>query len=529
MAYPEVIINQLNNSSGRVAEGFDFYTGIVFYGTAPVVSGKWEEYVGSPTIKYEPILSPDDIASAGILPNTENTVAAATYEITVAATGAGETINFSITEPIANGATRSIDLGTYETVSGDTVIDTLGANLESFINAGTVTHGYSASYNSANDTLTITAPKYAGVSLNSGNPLVVDETDTDIQGTITQFSGSVGTASQYAAWDYHLREYYRKNPTGNMTVAIISASSSFNEIVTLQNAASGKLRWCGIYDTSTTRGTAANITGTITQIDTAAKTLDKKTPLSVVYSPNLHGISDLSDYPDQNLNTANKVSCVISQDGDAEGALLFVRLGQSVGNLGVKLGTRSALRVSASDAQPTEQNNISDGVENNVLAFSNGVLQQSVSDNLKIQLDNYRYTFTRQFTDTLVGTYWIDNKCCVSATSSYAYENDNATIDKIKRIIYTTYVPLLHSELYFTAEGLLNSYTTTYFETIGQDAIVAQMITGFGSTPMISGVSVTINPNQKVKQTNNLVVSVSIVQNGIARTITVNVGYVNSI
>lgn len=522
MAFPDVIINQISSNQGRQLPGFDHYTGLMFYGTAPSVTGKWASYTGTPTIKTQQMFSSSDATSAGIVPFTDNTAPTATYLITTAATAAGEFLPISVDEPLQNGTSRTIDIGTYETVSGDTAIDTLGANLVIFINAGTVTHGYSASYNSGTNTLTITAPKTVGVSLNSGSPLDIDETGTDIVGTVTQFSG--GTVSPYAIWYYHIKEYFRVNPGGNLTVGIISASSSFNELTTLQQAADSRLRQIGIYDNHTTRGLAANITGTITQIQAACIVSQKKAPFSLFYSPNITAVTDLSTYPDQNLNTANKVQCIISQDGLADGALLYVKSGQTIGNIGAKLGSISKSRVSSSDAQATAEFNMSDGVENNAPAFGNGKLSTEISEGTQIQLDNFRYTFFRQFGDTVVGTYWTDNKCCIISTSDLAFVNDNRVQDKVSRICYATYVPLLSSELIF--DGLkLKDYTVETFKDAGEDAIVANMITGFGALPLISGVSVSIDPDQPVKQTNNLTVVVTINQNGIARTITVNVGF----
>lgn len=528
MALPQVTINKQQNQNSRKPAGFDFYSGIIFYGTAPTVTGKWAEYVGTPTIKAQQMFSPSDITSAGIIPYSDNTAPTATYLITNAATAAGEDLPISIVEPRANSTTETIDLGTYETVTGDTVIDTLGANLAAFINAGTSTHGYSASFNTVNDTLTITAPKYVGVSLNSGTPLVIDESGTDIAGTITQFSA--GTASNHAVWSYHISEYFRIYEEGVLWVGIIASSSSFNEVTTLQKIAAGsKLRQVGVFDTDSTRGAAANISGTILSLQNAVLDSELTAPFVSVYSPEISGVSDLSTLPDQNINTSNKVQCVISQDGDNDGALLYVRFGKTVGNIGAKLATIAKSRVSGSDAAVTTDFNVSDGVENNVIAFGNGSLSTSVSSGVQTQLDNYNYTFLRAFGDTVIGSYWTDNKCCITQASSYAYVNDNRVADKISRILRAAYIPLLSSELIFNSDGTLQDFTIEYFTNVGTDAVTNDMITGFGNLPLISGVSITIDPTQKVKVTNNLSIGCGYIQNGIARNITVDIAPVDSI
>lgn len=234
----------------------------------------------------------------------------------------------------------------------------------------------------------------------------------------------------------------------------------------------------------------------------------------------------LPDYPDQNINTANKVQCVISQDGLSEGARLYVANGLvTIGNVGAKLGSVSKSRVSASDAQPIPDFNMSNGVENNTPAFGNGQLASLISDGFQVQLDNYRYTFFREFGDTVVGTYWTGNKMCISSTSNYSNMNDNRVADKVSRIAYSTLTPLLNSELIFNTDGTLPKTTIETFKSAVVDAVTANMITGQGVLPQISGIQCTIDPSQPVRTTGNLVINVIIVENGIARNITVNIAY----
>ena len=96
---------------------------------------------------------------------------------------------------------------------------------------------------------------------------------------------------------------------------------------------------------------------------------------------------------------------------------------------------------------------------------------------------------------------------------------------KISRICYSTLVPLLNSEVIFNTDGTLKNTSVQIFKSAVSEAITANMITGYGSMPLISGFKVTIDPTQNVQATNNLVVNVIIVENGIARNITVNIAY----
>lgn len=522
MAFPKVQINQLSGGSGRPLPGFDYYSGMIFYGTAPSVTNKWATYTGTPTIKAQQLFSAADATSAGILPYTENTSPTSTH--TLVRGGTGDTINIFATLPKQNVTTEVVDFGIYTQVAGDSTNTLLGDSVAAFINASTTIHGFSAT--AALGVVTITAPKSVGKSLNSGTvytkTIVGTMTDTIVQNVVA------GTASQYAIWYYQISEYFRVFGTGGtLWVGIISATSSRLELVTLQNqAALGKLRQIGMYDNSATTGLAANITASILAVDIAAEILTQTAPCEIVYSPNIYAVSDLSTYTDQNLNVANTVQCVISQDGLASGALLAVQNQQTVGNVGVKLATIAKSRVSASDAQPIADFNVSDGTENNTPAFGNGLLSSSVSAGIQLQLQNYNYTFFVNWGDVVVGTYWNDNRTCIVNSDSYAYVNDNRVFHKVSRICRQTYVPLLNSEIIFNADGTLTNASIETFQDAGVDSITAGMITGFGVLPLIGAVSVTIDPTQNVKATNNLSIFVTITENGIARTITLNIGLV---
>ena len=524
MALNNVTINQTQGTSGRTGAGFDFYSGIIFYGTAPSVAGKWASSADSPVIKYQQMTSYGDAASAGIIPFTDNTASTSTLLLTAAASGAGFIIKITSTEPTPNGGSNVVTLCSYTTQSGDTVEATLGANLTATINANTITTGYSASFNAGTETITITAPKSKGISLNTGTPYAFIAGGSSAAVTITQ-NVVAGTASEYALWDYHISEYFRMNADGNLFVGIISATSARNEMNTLQKVAQSKLRQIGIFDTVQLASDGSTSISKVLECQTAALLSQPTAPYSVLFQPNIFVVSDLSVLHDQNLNTANKVNLLLSQDGNAYGAQLFVVSGQTVGNIGAALGALSASRVSSSWAQPISMFNLSDGTENEVAAFGNGQLASAVSSGLQTQLDNYRYTFFRKFGDTVTGTYFTDNKCCIKFSSDYAFINDNRVSDKVSRICYSTLVPKLASELIFNTDGTLSTYAISSFETDVKSAIEAGMITGYGNMPLISGVGVSIDPSQPVRQTSNLTINVTIVENGIARNITVNIGF----
>lgn len=520
MALSNVTVKLIGGKSGRPLPGFDHYTGLMFYGTAPTVTGKWKTYPGPPAIKAQQLFSLSDAVAAGILPYTENTAASGSYEITTPG-ASGATLELIVTLPKPNGSTEDVSLGEYTVPSSGAATATLQATgYAALINAGTVTHGFTAT--SALGVVTIFAPKNQGIALNTGTPLTATVTGAFV-GTRTQFSA--GTVSSYAIWYYHIERYFTKFPQGVLWVGIIASSSSFNEVTSLRLAGESKIRQIGVYDNHVTRGNASNIIGTALLLHNAVIDSSEIAPFMAVYSPNIAAVTDLSTYPDQNINTAEFVQTVISQDGEATGAQLFVHSGQTIGNIGDKLATLSASRVSASDAQATPDNNISDGVENNVIAFGNGQLKSSLTDGLISQLDSYNYTFLRDFADELTGSYWNDNKMMVTRSSDFANANDVRTIQKVQRLLKTAYIPILNSEIYFKDDGTMQDWQIEALIDSGVDSVTNAMITGFGNNPLISNIDVTIDPTQKLKITSELVVESEIEQNGIARKVTVKLSY----
>ena len=153
MALNDIIFVKGQGGLGRPLAGEDFISGFLFY-TANLPSGF------SSTNRIKQLFSISDAEAAGIKADySDGTSAQASYLITTLG-ATGDTINLKVTE--ANNVI--INLGTYTKVTGDSSIALLGANIAALINAGTVSHGYTASFTTA--TLTIVAPKRNGIFLN---------------------------------------------------------------------------------------------------------------------------------------------------------------------------------------------------------------------------------------------------------------------------------------------------------------------------------------------------------------------------
>jgi hypothetical protein len=223
--------------------------------------------------------------------------------------------------------------------------------------------------------------------------------------------------------------------------------------------------------------------------------------------------------------TNRKVTVCLGQDGGAVGAQIYQNLGKSVGCLGTTLGSEALAAVNESLVWRGKFNVI-DTLEYITLAFANGSLQSTIGaslNGLMTTLDAYGYLFLLHEVD-LPGTYFSNSPTCVTISDNYAYIEDNRTIDKACRLVRAGVLPALGSPLTFNANGTLTADTIGYFEGLSDNAL-AQMV----NAGEISAEQTVINPAQNVQSTQTLVITINIVQRGVARNITINIGFVAAI
>jgi hypothetical protein len=124
----------------------------------------------------------------------------------------------------------------------------------------------------------------------------------------------------------------------------------------------------------------------------------------------------------------------------------------------------------------------------------------------------------------LNGAFFNAGNTANTVSSDYAYIEDNRTIDKQARLVRTAILPFLGGPITYNSDGTLSTATIDYIEGLS-DSAMSQML----NAGEISAYKTTINPTQNVQQTGNLIVTIQDVQTGVARNITVNIGFVASI
>lgn len=488
---------------GRPLPGEDYISGLLFYtanGNLP--SGF------TTSARTRQFFSVADAEAAGIKDDYSDATAA-TGSISVTTVGTnGDTINVSVVTP-----TGTVDLGTYTKTATETTVTLVAAAIVAMINAGTINHGFSTT--NLVGVITLNAPKKYGIYLNTGTKLVTTlSSGATLAVTVTQFTG--GAASKQAVWHYHIAEYFRIQPKGNLFVGFFAVPSTydFSDVGAMQNFAAGKIRQIGVY-----KDAAAFAGADLTALHNACNAqvaLHKE--IFGLYAGDLSAVTDLTTLADASLLTAYLAQPVIGQDGAALGSFLYATYGKSITTLGATLGAYALAKVSE-DIAWVEKFNMSNGTELDVPAIANGALIRDQTEGLLGALQDKAYNFLRTFVG-VAGSYHNESRTAIAITSDYAYAENVRTIQKATRGVYTSMIPALNSPITLNSDGTLSDVSLEYFTTLAERNLFQMERDG-----EISAFQVAINATQNVLSTGKLVVAISIVPIGVARNIIVNIGF----
>lgn len=519
MAINDITFVRGQGGLGRAANGEDYISGMMFL-TNDLPSG----FDSANRVKQ--LLSVQEAENAGILADySDETKATATLDVDSNGS-TGDTCVIVVNEPLG-----AVTLCSYKVASTETTGALQAAAIANAINNLTYQHGYVATYVSGTS-FTLTARAGLGQYLNGNNLFDITNTGSLLVLGTADFSG--GVSSKLAQWHYHISEYYRLNPTGNLWVGFFALSGNafdFVELLTMQDAADGKIRQFGVYLNNTGDfNDSASIQYAVPAIQTQLDVLESQHfPCSAILTTDVSGISDLTLLQDLTLN-ARGVSVVIGQDGVSQdgtksglGYQIYMAQAFSIGMMGAVLGAVSRSKVSISAAWVAEFN-LTNGIELAYPAFGNGRAVNRITDkNLLDQLNSRRYIFPIYYPGKS-GSYLNDNHCSITRSSDYAYINDNRVIDKVHRVSYSGLIDSLNGPLLLNSDGTLADTTIAYLTSQVDDNLDQMVRDG-----ELSGKNVTINPAQNVLATSTVVVAVTLLPLGVTRNITVNAKYTQTL
>ena len=333
---------------------------------------------------------------------------------------------------------------------------------------------------------------------------------------------------------YHVSEYFRINPNSRLLVCQPSVYD-FSQIQEMQNFAEGKLRQIGIFDNQTP---FTNLVPTITIMQSRCHELAyANAPLSVLYFNSNIASANMLTLPNLKTLNADRVSVLLGTDGGGRAWYdylygLWVG-GVSYGNVGAVLGAVSRAKVHESIAWVERQNLVTTAYDKDVYgegttlakeldvpAFVDGSLVSSYTRPQLQTLHDKGYIFMVKHVG-MAGTYLNDSFTATGANSDFAYIENNRTMDKAQRGVYTALLPKISGPLLIDAtSGFIREDVAASLE-----ALAAQPLEQMERDGEISGFNVFINPEQEVLQTSVLNVTLSVVPVGVMRNIVVNLGF----
>jgi len=517
MALPNITFIQSPNGLGRPLTGTDYISGYLHYyaSGATLPTG----FTSSDRIKK--IFSVADAEALGITDGHLAETAATAKAVIGGTPAAGNTVTITYTGILG---IQTI-LNTYTLTTADAVSTTTAATaLRAAINAGTQTHGFDAS-GSGSDLL-IRTKAGEGIFPNTGTPYASTVTGGGVTTTWTQPTGAGSTVLGVASWidtlHYHISEYFRIQPKGELYVGLYEEESTtytFAAITTMQNFAQGAIKQIGVFEKNVVFAAAQ---ATALQAIATANTAVYK-PLQIVLNAEISGTASVATLADLSSLIAPKVSVSIAQDGAGTGYYIYKATGKSVGICGAMLGAISFASVSDSIAWIQKFNMASGGTELDTIAFANGQLYTALADSQFESLNNYAYVFLVKHIG-ITGSYFSDSKTTVISTSDYSTIENNRVYDKVTRVVRAALLPSLSGPLKVNADGTLALDTIGFFESLANQPLIQME-----ADNELSAHKVIINPTQNVLSTSTLELTIQLVPIGVARFIEVNVGFVVSV
>jgi hypothetical protein len=303
---------------------------------------------------------------------------------------------------------------------------------------------------------------------------------------------------------YHAREFFRIAPGSTLWIFF---EASYTDMNTL---AEGRLRQVGVFFTDFADITAVHQAGV-----TALTALHA--PLQVLAGYQGPALT-LGSVADQGANTAPQVAVLLAGDGDADGAALADDLSVPyIPAVGAVLGAMAKAAVHESIAW-VEKFNLSDGNELEVIRLADG--NNSPSNSTLSALNDKRYLVLRKHVG-ISGSYLNDSHTATDETGDFAYIESNRTIQKARREIRRFLLPQLNAPLTVDGDtGKLAPGSVRFFENL-----TARPLNQMQAAGEVSAFGVFVNPDQDVLSTSLLQVQVKIVPRGVARNITVLIGF----
>lgn len=324
---------------------------------------------------------------------------------------------------------------------------------------------------------------------------------------------------------YHIDEYFRLHPNGELWVGIFDATApNWPDVKEIQYEASGELFQIGAFIANQTAYSTTPISNFHSELmDLESENMPAAGLIAMDYSGVSSG-SFVTTTNDLTQETSHRVHNVVGQDGGARGADLFANhMSYSLTTLGASLGAVSSLQESVhlSISYP-DRINMSDGVELDVPALANGDLVKTYSKNTLDSLKDKHHGFIRKRV-LISGTFNEFDHTAVARTNDFSDLPSLRTMDKAVRRVYQSTTPQINGPVYITEDGNIDPGSISLYEGTANEGISV-----LETDQNVSFARVKIDPDQNTATTNELTLSIQLGKVALATTITVPIKYVAS-
>lgn len=509
-----ITINRIGGGLGRQQSGEDYISGLIFV-QATLPSG----FGASDRIKKVTTLA--EAEALGIVNTHADETKATGGEVLITAAGATGDVWTIVITPAGASA---ITLGTYTEQSSDTTL-LIATGLFNNVNLNTINHGFTAT-NATPSTVELFAADKLGQSINTSG-LVSSSTGAGTD-TETQFASGVG--SIIAINYYHVSEFFALSQSitglaqGILYIGIYTAYDG-TQLKLVQDFSEGTIRQIGVFSPDTFASSL------VTESQTGATQLETENqPLSVLVTADFTATT-LSALADMRALSSKNVSVVIGEDNGNDGGALAGIEGFSISSLGATMGALANAAVNENIGWRQKFDMIH-GSEFEGLQFVTGEAYSIQSQVTLTELRNKGYVFlTKEI--NINGSFHDDAPTSVLITSDFAYIENMRTIDKAARLIRENLVPKINAPLFVNAstgkltDATIEDFKNDAFRALENMAAATEISTNEDGT--LPANSVTIDPDQNVLSTSEIILTVTIVPVGVARSIVVNIGFAVSV
>ena len=158
------------------------------------------------------------------------------------------------------------------------------------------------------------------------------------------------------------------------------------------------------------------------------------------------------------------------------------------------------------------------------VAISNGTLLSAVSRSDQKTLNEKGYIFAGSF-EGYTGVFFSNSHTCVKKDSDYAYIEYNAVWNKAAKLVRTTLIPRVRSQVKADpSTGYIATETISYW-----DSLVRKALETMVNADDIAAFDIYINPKQAAVSDKPFNVQVKMVAHGVVHEFEVDLGFTNKI